>query len=366
MQIEEPIHSSLFSLYPKQSSVFYPKESPMEFHSRFESDTLPMQMAKELHRICNSRRGGTIEQSFLYSDGISAAGWTDICNQEDYYTSYDGSQSLAWVADAIYDHLGDSTFDKTKIDIIGLGPGDARKELKLTQSLLDLDPNIHINCHLIERSYPLMVAAHHYLQGTFEKTGRVSIREWLADFWKLPYLSDLFDSKESEETLRVVCMFGYTFGNLDGELRFVRDSLRALKPGDILLMDVILAYAPHNNHEAIRNEDPRLASRTIWQSATEHWLATTLQRHRTHCGDLIFENVLSTTTSAIPNTYTIEVHAEVVDEGKNNNTRFNVLRLHRYEQESFIAALAKEGFKRMGGKSYGLKRNCLRYLFTKE
>lgn len=338
----------------------------MEFHARFEFDVQPMQMIPELCRICNNRRGGTIDQSYLYSDALSASGWTEICNQEDYFTSYDGSQSLTWVAELIKHHLEDTRFDPRKMDLIALGPGDARKEGKLMQSLLDLDPNLHVNCHLIEKSYPLQVAAHHYLHSMFGHTGRAIIRESLADFWKLPYMSNLFDSKESEETLRVACMFGYTFGNLDGELWFVRNSLRALKPGDLFLLDAVLAYAPHHNEEAIRKEDPRLASHTIWQVATENWLTTTLQRHRLNCGEVSFENVLSTTTSAIPNTYTIEVHAEVQDKDRNQKARFNILRLHRYEQESLIQAICKEGFRRLGGRTYGLKKNCLRYLFAKE
>ncbi len=336
----------------------------MEFHLRAEPDVSPIQMSTELFRLCNTPRGGTIEQSYLYFDGISAAGWRDICNQEDYFASFDGSQSLDLTAELILDHLKDTKYNKRALDIIGIGAGDARKEGKLVQSLLDLDPSLKVNCHLIDKSNPLLIAAHFYLNGIFANTGRVSVKESLADFWKLPS-SELFSSKENRNTLRVGCMFGYTLGNLDGDLRFVRDSLSAFKSGDLFLVDVILGFAPHNDIEAIRCQDPRLGpNKGVWQQATETWLATTLQRYRINSSNILFENFLSTTTSSFPNTYTIEIHASVQNARK--QVRFNMLRFHRYHQESFIGTIAKEGWRKLGGKTFGTNKSCLRYLFVKE
>ena len=51
----------------------------MEYHTRFEPDVSPINMARELDRICNSHRGGAVDQAFLYFDAIGAAGWTNLC-----------------------------------------------------------------------------------------------------------------------------------------------------------------------------------------------------------------------------------------------------------------------------------------------
>lgn len=343
----------------------WPEETSVEFHLRVEPDVKPMQMAKDLTRVCNLPRGGTVEQAYLYYDAVNAAAWCDIANQEDYFASFEGNQSLAWVAQAIKDHLKDTKFDKRVVDIVGIGSGDAKREGNLIQSLLDVDSALKVNCHLIDKSNPLLIAAHAHLDELFLHTGRVTVREFLADFWRLPYISELFDSEESEKRLRVACMFGYTFGNLDGELRFVRDSLRALKPGDLLLLDLMLGFAPHNNADAIRREDPRfIASQSNWKKGIESWLATTLKRHRSNCGNISFENVLVNRSSAFPDAYTLEIHAHV--ETAKQTARFNMLRLHRYSQEAFIGTMTAEGFRRVGGKTYGTQRGCLRYMFVKE
>lgn len=335
----------------------------MEYHNCFEPDVNPMQMYRELTRTCNSARGGPIEQSFLYYDGAGSAGWCDICNQEEYIATFEGF-SFHWIAELIKDHLQDTKYNKKQLDLIGIGCGDGKKEGKLIQGLLDLSPNLNINCYLIDKSLPLLVGAHSHLDSIFADSGRVKIREHFADFMKLTNIPDLFDSEESQNTLRIGTMFGGTLGNLDNELRFVRDSLQAFKPGDLLLVDVVLGFASHDNIEAINIEDPRMSFQGIYQASTQNWLTSILKRHRSIWGDLHFQNVLKPSTSPFAKTYTIELQATI--ESEKQRPTFNMLRLHRYNQEEFIGTFLKEGWKRLSGKTYGLKKRKFLYLFIKE
>lgn len=339
------------------------QDKDMTFHLRVEPDISAIQMAKEFARVCNLPRGGTIEQAFLYFDPTNAAAWNDLCNQEDYCASFEGGLSLDWAADLIKGHLADSRFNKKTIDILGIGCGDGRKEGKLIQALLDVDSSLKINCHLIDKSYPLLSVAHAHLDELFLHTGRVKVMEYQANFWRLPYISQLFDTEESEKNLRIACMLGYTFGNLDGEIRFIRDSLSVLKPGDMFLVDAMLGFAAHDNADAIRHEDPRLAVQTSWKKGVNNWLETVLRHNRKECGTVSFESILAPRTSPLPNTYTLEVFANV--ESSKQTARFNMLRLHRYHQDSFIGTFMEEGLRRVGGKVFGANKRCLQYLFVK-
>lgn len=336
----------------------------MSFHLRIEPDLSSIQMKKELARVCNLSRGGTIEQAYLYFDATNAAAWNDVCRQEDYFSSFEGGLSLDWVADLVKGHLKDTTFNKRVIDVLGVGCGDGKKEAKLIQSLLDICPSLQINCHLIDKSYPLLETAHAYLDALFSHTGKVKVFEYLADFWRLPHISQLFDTEESEKNLRIVCMLGYTFGNLDGETRFIRDSLIALKPGDLFLVDAMLGFATHDNTDAIRATDPRFtAPQDGWKKGANTWLETVLKHNRKDCGNVVFENVLSAKTSPFPNTYTLEIVAHVE---ASKTARFNMMRLHRYHQEAFIGTFVEKGWRRVGGKVFGANKKCLQYLFVKD
>lgn len=350
------------------SSFYQPKQpqsNDRPFIVRFEPDVNAIQMAKEFSRICNLSRGGTIDLAYLYFDPAAAAAWNEVAIKEDYVSSFEGGRSLDWVAKLIKSHLTDTKFNKNSIDIIGIACGDGKKEGKLIQALLDVDASLQVNCYLIDKSYPLLQLAQTHLHGLFSNTDRVQIIGWHADFWRLPYISGLFQTKEGKEHLRIACIFGHSFSNIDAEIRFVRDSLgSALKAGDLFFVDVMLGFAPHDKPDEILLEDPRLApSSRMWMQETYNWLETVLRCGRKKPETVHFQNVLSTKSSSFPGSYTIEVHAHI--ENQEQPTRFNMLRLHRYEQESFIGTFVDEGFGRVGGKVFGANKRCLQYLFVK-
>lgn len=338
----------------------------MEYHTRFEPDVSPINMARELDRICNSHRGGAVDQAFLYFDAIGAAGWTNLCSQSDYVVHFEGF-SYHWLAECIKDHLDATKFNKRKIDIVGIACGDGKKEGKLIQSLLELYEHLHIGCYLLDKSDPLLISAHNHLMDVLALTKRVTVREHLGDLWKLSFIPKLFDTEESQDTLRVGCMLGGTMINLDNELRFVRDSLHAFKSGDLFIVDVVVGFAPHDNREAIQAEDPGMSQQGIYQAAYRKWLGGVFKQHREQVGEISFKKVLhtDTTTSTFPGTYTVENSLVIETPGK-PPISFNMLRQHRYHAESFIGAFTKAGFRRLCGKTYGSNNCKLIYVFIKE
>ena len=336
-----------------------------DFHCRFEPGVDPIQMAKKLAHLCTAKRGASLDQDLLYFDALSAAGWTGICSQSDYRSTFEGF-SFHWIASVIKDHLADTKFKQRRVDVIGLGCGDGIKEAELLRSLLDISKEFELTCHLVDKSSPLLITAHRNLTNTFKEGKNVLVREYLADIMHLSNLVTLFDGEDSQNVLRVGTMFGGTLGNLDNELRFIKDSLRSFKSGDLVIVDVVLGFAPYTDSDAIWSEDPRLAFSGTYQEATENWLLGTLNRYRSFSGNTMIENRLHTnpSTSPIQKTYTVELHA--VTEQGHERADFNMLRLHRYDQEEFIAAFVKQGFRRLAGKTYGINNKKLIYVFIKE
>ena len=90
----------------------------------------PIKMLRELVQQLNGR-GGHVEQSYLYLDHMSAACWCAIADQEDYATAQ-RSMPIERAARAIAHSVGDAP-----IDVLGLGCGDAKHEVRLVQHLLE-------------------------------------------------------------------------------------------------------------------------------------------------------------------------------------------------------------------------------------
>ncbi len=335
----------------------------MKPHLGIEPNVNVIQVSKEMIRSFNSSRGGSIEQSFLYFDGVSAASWCELTNQEEYAKAYGNQSFFSIAAENILTHLEDTKFDKNKIDIVGIGSGDGKKEAALIKCLLEINPDLKVHCHLIDKSYPLLSVSHDHFDTLFSHSDQVTFQQHHADFWKLPHMADIFDSERAENVLRVGCMLDGTIGNLENEVHFIRNSLQAFKAGDLFLTDIMTGFAPSDQKEKIYSLDPRFTAKG-WSQGLETWLASTVNRYRNSKEKTEFKTVLSHTTSPIPNTYTLEIHALVGDGDK--KARFNMLRLHRYDLESFIGAFIKEGWRRLGGKTFGYENKRLWYIFVKE
>ena len=69
----------------------------------------------------------------LYSDPMSAACWVELSAQEDYFVAAGQSTPLDQAADYLVKY---AKGQYAGIDIIALGCGDGRREVRLVQNLL--------------------------------------------------------------------------------------------------------------------------------------------------------------------------------------------------------------------------------------
>lgn len=330
----------------------------LEFHSRFEPDCSSIVTAREMRLLFGSPKGGIIDQATLYCDQLGAADWCRLANQEDYVMAFD-HLPLSFAAELIIHELKKTPYYQHTLDVVGLGCGDGKKEAALLRHLLKQPSIEKLRCYLFESSVPLMIEAHQYLASLFPDSRQVQLRESFGNFMHLPRYP-VFHEPEEPNTLRVVCMFGGTIGNLASEMDFICHSLHpALKPGDLFLVDCVLGFAPCDQPDAIREQDPRMQGK--WQSTTQDWLEGTLRRYRTNVKEVEFQNALKMNSSPIPNTYTIEMQAKLDDQCK-----FTMLKLHRYNMDSFVNTIAQAGFRKCSGRRYGINQGRLLYLFVRE
>ncbi len=329
----------------------------MELNGWCAPDYHYLRLLRDLKYSVNAHKGTAIEQSYLYLDGASADDWLTLASREDYSRAFSETLPIDTMADLICMYLENSSFLKDKINILGLGSGDAKKEDLLLRALLKASNFSNISCQLFDLSQALLNQGFQYLKESFAHQSAVTISHHSGNFLSLAHYKELFDSKE-ENRLNVVCMFGGTFGNLQSELHFLRHSLHVLNKGDLFLLDVVLTFAPVEDPEAIYATDPRL--KDVWQKTTEEWIQGPIKRYRKDFRSIRHEQVLKIGLSPFRNSYTIEKQAIV-----NEEARFTLLQLHRYDPKGFIEKFEEEGWRPIGGQTFGINNRRLVYLFQK-
>jgi hypothetical protein len=199
-------------------------------------------------------RGGHLEQTYLYLDPSSAAAWYSIAEQE-VYTLARKLMPMDRVAERIAERAGG-----VGLDVIGLGCGDGKEEVRLTQCLLEHH----------KQPEPPSVSARHQPAAAAVRPIATPPRCWptaprcrsarfQGNFHNLQRYTPLLHSPERSHRRRVVCMFGNTFANLHNEIMFVRNSLLGFAPGDFLLLNVPATMAPADDPVEIRRKDRRFA-----------------------------------------------------------------------------------------------------------
>lgn len=134
---------------------------------------------------------------------------------------------------------------------------------------------------LLDVSNPLLnIALSHArtVLGPEMKDGVFFVFGTMHDLAQGPY-ADLYQPQPAG-TKRLITMLGYTFGNLESELQFVRNNLSGFAKGDLLLLNLQLTFAPADEPEQIQKKNPRLnhAHSKGWDTAYEEFLANTIRR----------------------------------------------------------------------------------------
>lgn len=303
----------------------------------------PIKMTSDLATVIRSGKGH-IEQSFKYLDPAGAAAWCAITKQVDR-AAINSSLPMQELAKRIASHAG------APLDVIGLGTGTAQHEICLVSHLLR-DGLHDIRLFVLDISQPLLSAAYQNLRATLAGQPGVRVTAMQGDFHRLPAYSAAFQS--THKTQRVLCMFGYTFGNLENEIRFLRNSLADLAANDMLLLDVTLVRAPADQSAEVFKKDPALTKRrpADYQRQMEEFMVTPLRRHLGEDAPIAITPTLDTRACTVPGSYAIDVKA-TIDVPGGPSKSYSIAYVKRYEPAQLITSLAAEGWHLMQSWKYG-------------
>ena len=304
----------------------------------------PLKMERELATQVNGS-GGHIEQSYKYLDAMDADNWCAFTKQARYASFIEGVP-IKRAAEA----LGKECAGRP-LDVIGLGVGTGRHEARLVGDLIDAGYQ-DLRLFLLDISQPLLSVASKQAAETLADHPSIPLCAIHGNFHQLPSYAHLFAG--SSRRCRVFCMFGYTFGNLDNEIRFLRSSLTFSEPGDLLFLDVALAYAPAEDHAAVMKADPALAQTLSgdFQRRQEEFNIGPIRRYTIGLQDIHFSRHLDTRSCVVPGSYALDMRATVkLKSGESK--QFSVAYVKRYDAEKLARLLDEEGWELANGWKYG-------------
>ncbi len=327
----------------------------------------PIKMARELELQVNGR-GGHLDQTSLYLDPLSAACWCALAEEEGYLAAR-AEMPLDRAALQARHCAGPAA-----LDVIGLGSGDAREEVRLVHHLVrePADPNHprDLRLFLLDISQPLLGAAYRHADSRLRPHG-VAVCAIQGDFHHLSRYTQLLRDPEGRPRRRLVCLFGNTFANLHNEILFVRNSLIGFAPGDLLLLNVPLVCAPADRPDEILRRDPRLSGRLPQslsgiQGRYEEWLTGPIRRYGKGVHSVELSTHLDTAACPVPGSYAAEVRARVhLINGEERS--FSLIYLKRYDVQKLVECMQKEGWAPVDGWKYAEQHHPrLLYLFRKQ
>ncbi len=311
----------------------------------------PIKMFVDLIKVLNGQ-GGSIEQTYAYLDHKSALHFLLMCNQNNYAPVYRESMPLGALAAKIQECAGHA-----RMDVIALGAGDGKDEVRLVQRLLEQNETSptptkcrpDISLYLLDISQPLLGEAYRHASETFGGQSGVTVWAVQGNFHHLPRYTQLHYAPQRAHRRRLIAMIGNTLGNLDNEPSFLRHSLIGVVPGDLLLLDVLVAQASASDPMEIRRKDPALQMPV--RPALVEWLGGLLLRYCNGAVDVKLRYELETNCST-PGSYALDTVATVkLVDGKERH--FSAIRFKRYEAQSLVRILEPLGWEAVTRIPYG-------------
>ncbi len=293
----------------------------------------PVKMVMELSDTLNGP-GGYLEQTSAYLEHQSALHYLRMANDPVYVSAFRAGNPIDRVAEVISKNTRGMG-----IEMIALGAGDAREEVRLVQEIVARMETPDLRLYLLDISQPLLSEGFKHAADVLCNQHGVSYFAMQANFHHMDRYPQLHYTPERSHRRRLVTLLGRTIGNLDNEPKFFKYNLIGCQEGDLLLMDFQLAYAPTSDLTAIRRREPVLSGgRAQGQRAREEWLASAIWRHCRDVTDVKFHYDLLT-DCAVPGSYSIEAVATVL--GRNREPRrFSLFRFKRYEPSQLSACLS--------------------------
>ena len=313
---------------PRWFTFGTPEPEQHPFQALIAPDFHPIQLVAELRTLLGGR-SGHIDDTYKYLDPIGAAQFQQLHQQQDFADEV-FTVPIREIASAITPLLGDGP-----CDLLGLGVGTGDHEIKLATKLAKL-PDLRLL--LLDVSLPLLAEAAQNAIKHIPRSRNIPVIGILGNFHQLPSYSFL----EADGPRKyLVTMFGYTFGNLENEVRFVSNSLSWLSPGDLLLLDVDCAIAPASDPALIRKRDRALStgSPPSWLSQVEEFLTGPIQRYGTGIRSVVVNRTLDLHSSPVPGSYAIDMRAVV--ESTAGKKEFSVGYTKRYDLDGLTECMKK-------------------------
>lgn len=302
----------------------------------------PLRMSGDMVRILNAP-AGSLEQSHLYLDHQSAEAWLALSNSE----GYSASRREACPLDQLTGPIGKSV-GTLGLDVIALGVGDGKSEVRLVRHILDARPSApRMSLNLLDISNTLLAEAQRH--ATLVLGDRVEVVTSHANFHDLSRYSELHGSNRSPQRRGLFTLLGGTMANLDNEVRFFQDLAGCSSAGDLVVLDCHHVHAPASRPEEIRQADPALA-KGMTPSYVD-WLSGPIHRHCRGAVDIQLAWDLNT-ACPVPGSYELDCFASVrMRDG--SLRRFLVCRGKRYEPNMLLECLDRLGWERLSLLRFG-------------
>jgi len=337
---------------PRWFAFGYGDEFPM-FQQVIAPGFAPVKLVEELTEVLRGRCG-KIDDTYKYLDPNGSAAWCALLRQPEFI-QLAKSVPIQELAEQLKPLV-----EEQSVDILGLGAGTAIHEMNLLHALVPCVRDLRLL--LFDVSQPLMAEASSNVRAHLARSRCVPVIGILGNFHQLPSIAHQFDLQGPRR--RIVTMFGNTFGNLENELRFVRDSLSWSSPGDILVLDVMATLAPANDPAAIKRCDPALTTRRTpeWFALQVDFLTGPMRRNTVGIDRIEVQPMLDLHSCAIPGSYAIEMQAQAFAAGQQTKT-FSVGYFKRYDVEGLKAGLRPDGWEYLTHLEYGVgvKMICIAF-----
>ena len=234
------------------------------------------------------------------------------------------------------------------LELVALGCGDARNEVRYTLALRDCLPDADLRLRLLDISHILLAAAQSEAQ-LYLSGARVDVKTLHANFHRLPRYPELAQSPPSRSP-RIWTMLGYTASNLDDEREFFENLALCSRPGDLALLDLQLACAPSTDPEAIQRLDPGLREDFKAEDYLQ-WMTGPFRRHTRGFERIEVSRCLA--GSSVPGSYTINWQAQItLRSGEIRN--FLMGKVKRFDPEQLAAWLLSRGWQHVVTRRYGI------------
>lgn len=299
----------------------------------------PVRLAEELQAAMKSH-GATLDQAHLYLEPQSVLDWMRYCSDASYVSNYRDRIPVQAVAAELAPRCRD-----TGIDVVALGSGDGRTEIRLVAHLLEqLGQPVHLD--LVDVSHPLLVSAYRAACDALAGHG-VRVHPIHADFYNLRGHEPLTYRAPTDKRRRLWTLLGHTVGNLRDEMSFLRDLASISRAGDLLVLD--FQQTEHEAEAEIRANDRLLQGQ--YSDLLLNWLTGPLRRHLALPEAPQIRSWLNL-HCAIPGSYAVQLTA-TLHKPEVGAVDFQLARFKRYQRSRMSAALEQAGWLTVSQHSYG-------------